>query len=318
VELRQLRYFVKMVELRNMTRAASELHVAQSALSQQLSNLEASLGARLFDRSVQGLKPTQAGRLFYRHAQAILRQVEDSTHAIREEIMSPSGEVKVAMPASSARLIMVPLLQRIIAEYPSIRLKLMEHPSADVPGMLAQGEVDVAIAVDALPAKAYRVFPLLREDLFAVFPPSRDHASPTVELKELAEMPLVLPSSPNSIRSQLDTVFAKRRLSYTLVAEINVTSLLALGALGNIGVTILPWSAASEYVHLGQLVAKPIVKPALHRNLSLCIPSGMIPSNATQVVMKTIKDVCVEMTSTQAWWGIHMLGDELPAFDDPL
>lgn len=314
MELRQLRYFVKMVELGNMTRAANELHVAQSALSQQLSNLESSLGVRLFDRSVQGLKPTHAGTLFHKHAKAILRHIDDSTNAIRAEILSPSGEVTVAMPASSARLIAVPLLKRIIAEYPAIRLKLMEHPSAGLLDLLSRGEVDVVIAVDALPAKTHRLYPLLREDLFAVLPASSRYDSLTLGLKDLAKFPLVLPNQHNSIRSQLDAAFAKRRLSYRLIAEINVTSLLALAALNNVGVTVLPWSAASEYVQSGQLLARPIVKPSMKRDLSLCVAEGLEPSIATQVVMRIIKEICAEMVDMRTWSGIQILGNDLPAF----
>jgi LysR family nitrogen assimilation transcriptional regulator len=78
LELRQLRYFIKMVDVGNMTRAAGELYVAQPALSQQLANLESSLGIRLLKRGPKGVSPTQAGTLFYKHAKDILRKVDDT------------------------------------------------------------------------------------------------------------------------------------------------------------------------------------------------------------------------------------------------
>ena len=307
MELRQLRYFVKMVELGNMTRAAKELFVAQSALSQQLAKLEASIGSRLLDRNAHGVRPTQPGRLFYKHAKTILRQIEDTSLAMRAEIESPSGEVALALPASAARLMAVPLLRKIIAEYPTIQLRLIELPSAAIPSTLLRSEADIAIAVDMPQTKSLRVMPLLTEDLFAAFQVAPGAArAKSITLKELARLPLILPSQHNSIRGKLETLFAKRRHPYTLVAEINVTSLLALTALAGLGATVLPWSAVSEDAHLGQLHALPIVQPAIKRELSLCLCDDVMPSAATQVVLQAVREVCEQLVDSGTWLGVRL------------
>jgi LysR family nitrogen assimilation transcriptional regulator len=306
VELRQLRYFVKMVELGNMTRAAKQLYVAQPALSQQLTNLETNVGTRLLDRSVHGVSPTHAGKLFYKHAKAILRQVEDTTLALRAEIESPSGEVSLAMPASSARLIALPLLRKMLTEFPAIRLKLMELPSADIPGLLARGDVDVAIAVHMLPTKSIGVQSLLVEDLFAIFPASSPGLPEALTLSELARFPLILPNQSNSVRVLLDTALAKKRLAYHLVAEINVTSLLAMAALDGLGVTILPWSAVAEAVLSGKLRAIPLTKPALKREISICQVEDVVPSTATRLVRQAVRDVCTQLVAEGAWRGVRL------------
>ena len=308
MELRQLRYFVKMVDLGNMTRAASELHVAQPALSQQLANLEAGLGVKLLDRSLKGVSPTHAGSLFYKHAKAILRKVDESQLAMRAESESPSGQITVAMPSSSARLITIPLIRLLVVDYPAIQLKLVEAPSAGIPALLSRGEVDIAIAADLAPTRLFKFQPLLSEELFAVFPAAQ-HGASSMTLTELSRFPLILPSQFNGIRSRLDAVFAKRKLTYKLVAEINVTSLLALAVREGLGASVLPWSAVHEYAQAGQLRVVTITRPSIKRNLQLCMTEDVSSSAAAALVLLAIKQVCGELTRSGEWrgsrWEMH-------------
>ena len=83
IDLRQLRYFVAIVDSGSLTRAAGVLHIAQPALSQQMSALESELDSQLLTRSVKGVRPTQAGWAVYRHAQTVLKltmQTRDVAH----------------------------------------------------------------------------------------------------------------------------------------------------------------------------------------------------------------------------------------------
>jgi LysR family nitrogen assimilation transcriptional regulator len=89
MELRQLRYFVAIVDHGSLSRAALVLHVAQPALTQQLRQLEDELGAQLLHRSAQGVTSTDAGRLFYQHALAILKQVADARSAVAQSTERP-------------------------------------------------------------------------------------------------------------------------------------------------------------------------------------------------------------------------------------
>ena len=89
VELRQLRYFVRIVEVGSVSRASQSLHVAQPALSQQVSRLEQELGTRLLSRSVRGVTPTDAGQAVYQHARRILRLVSSTSDAKRPTLHIP-------------------------------------------------------------------------------------------------------------------------------------------------------------------------------------------------------------------------------------
>src|SRR6516225_1714016 len=103
MDVKQLRYFIRIVESGNVTRAAEALHIAQPALSQQLNHLESELATRLLNRSALGVTATRSGELLYRHAKEILRQVDNTRAALRQESDRPSGRVSVAMPSSIVR-----------------------------------------------------------------------------------------------------------------------------------------------------------------------------------------------------------------------
>lgn len=108
MQLRQLVYFVRIVEIGSFSRAAQSLHVAQPALSQQIGQLEDELDVKLLTRSVRGVTPTDAGHAIYRHAQAILRQI-DATQLIAAQAGSgPAGKVTVGLPWTIASLLGLP------------------------------------------------------------------------------------------------------------------------------------------------------------------------------------------------------------------
>src|SRR6478672_1410421 len=97
VDTRRLESFVKIVDVGSITKAADILHIAQPALSQQVSALEAQLRCKLLTRSKQGVVPTAAGRALYQHAHVILRQVDLATAAVAVSGRAPAGRVTVGL-----------------------------------------------------------------------------------------------------------------------------------------------------------------------------------------------------------------------------
>lgn len=128
MDLRQLRYFVKVIECGNITRASEALHIAQPAISQQMRNLELDMGMPLLERSVHGVVATAAGQTLYRHAIELLRQADGTREMLRQDADFPQGKVSVGMPSSTARMLAIPLARAIGQRYPGIKLELIDAP----------------------------------------------------------------------------------------------------------------------------------------------------------------------------------------------
>ncbi|WP_043201354.1 LysR substrate-binding domain-containing protein [Paraburkholderia acidipaludis] len=309
MELRQLKYFAAIVEHGNMTRAAETLHVAQPALSQQLANLEADVGGRLFERGPLGMRATAAGEILYRHARSLLRQIDDMRASIDHEIANPSGRVVLGMAGSTARIVAAPLLIALKA-YPDILIELVERPSAELVGLTAQGSVDLAIAVDAQPSRGVALTPLFHERLFVVLARGAKRsrgrrAGHAIDLAELATHPLLLPSPPSTIRSRIEVALTDAHLPYRLAAEVSATDLLIHLVASGVGVTALPWSALADEVRRNRIHACELLDAKLERELSLCMPADVAVSQAVEVVRDTLLGELGRLASSSDWRGVH-------------
>lgn len=139
MELRQLRYFVAIVDHGSLSRAARVLHIAQPALTQQIRQLEDEMAAQLLHRSAQGVIATDAGKVFYEHALAILKQVQDAKQAVAQSTDKPSGTVALGIPQSVSNALALPLLNAVRSIYPEITLQLTEELTGNLITQLKSG-----------------------------------------------------------------------------------------------------------------------------------------------------------------------------------
>ncbi len=291
VDLRQLRYFVKVVELGNVTRASEVLHIAQPAISQQIRNLEQELGMQLLERSVHGVAPTAAGQTLYRHATDLLRQADGTRELLRQDAEVPQGKVSVGMPSSTARVLAIPLVRTVRERYPGIVLELIEAPSADIGALINSGRVELAVVVDPVETHGIAAQKLLTEALYLVAWPKFRMSKGTVTLADLARMPLVLPSAPNSIRSRVDWALKEAGFACDILFEASSTTLLFAAVMAKLGVTILPWPAAHVELDERKLKLAKVDHRLFSRELALCWHDTQLLSNAVQKVKGTILEL---------------------------
>ncbi|CAE6696783.1 LysR substrate-binding domain-containing protein [Paraburkholderia aspalathi] len=301
MDLRQLRYFVKVVECGNVTRASEALHIAQPAISQQMRNLERDLGMQLLERSVQGVAPTAAGQTLYRHAVELLRQADSTRELLRQDAELPQGRVSVAMPSSTARMMAIPLARTIRDRYPGIALELLEAPSAELGSLIGSGRVDLAVVVDAVETRGVAAQRLLTEALYLIAWPEFQMPREPVSIAELARMPLILPSAPNTIRSRVEWALREAGLPCEILFEASSTALLFAAVMAKLGVTILPWTAAHVELDEHKLKLAKVDHRLFSRDLSLCWHDTALLSNAVQKVKATILELFDSMGKRPEW-----------------
>src|SRR6202045_1062338 len=164
MDIRQLRYFVGIVQAGSLSRAADQLHVAQSAVSHHLKSLESELDRQLLTRGPKGIILTDAGAVLYQHAEAILRHVESAKQAVTSALSGPSGHVSVGFPTTLATILGYELLLRIRSAYPQILLYLTNGNGALLRERLVNGRIDIAVLFADQPERGLAVEPLLLEE----------------------------------------------------------------------------------------------------------------------------------------------------------
>jgi LysR family nitrogen assimilation transcriptional regulator len=272
MDTKRLYSFVKIVDAGSITRAADILHVAQPALSQQMSLLEAQFKQKLLIRSKRGVAPTEAGRALYRHAQLILRQVEQAQAAVTVSGRAPAGSVSVGLaPYSTGAALALPLLQAVRERYPDILLHINENFGGVISEAIMTGRMDMAFIYDAGPIRGVQFEPMRTEDLFLVAAPGAAvPGADEVSVVDLADVGLLLPSRIHTIRQVVDAAFQRASLEPKVVGEIESVLTLVSAVRADVGATVLPWSAARALLDVENLVVRRIVDPVIEVKLSLC------------------------------------------------
>lgn len=257
MELRQLRYFVKVCELRSMGRAAIELGVVTSALSQQISRLEGELSTRLLQRSSTGVTPTDAGLAFLQQAQLTLRHADDAVRAAQQARLS--GHVSIGLAPTTATVLGVPLMRAMRERYPEVRLHMVEALSGHLTTMLQARQIDLAVLFQTDTPRRWSVLPLLAEKLYVIASPhlAERPSGAKVRLSQLAGLPLILPSGSHGLRATLTAAFARARVTPRIVAEVDGLALLMDAVRAGHGATIQPGAATARHdrddLHLAQI-----------------------------------------------------------------
>ncbi|EGR8144053.1 tricarballylate utilization LysR family transcriptional regulator TcuR [Salmonella enterica subsp. enterica serovar Offa] len=246
MELRQLRYFVRIIETGSMGSAAQDLDIGVSALSQQMSRLENELAIRLLQRTSRGVTPTNAGLAFYSQAQLALRHADDAILAAREARLS--GHVSVGMAPSTASILGIPFIHAMEENYADVRLHVVESLSGNLERMINTRQIDLAVVFQKDKILRWSARPILEEQLFLIGSHALLAALPDnpITPEQLAGIPLIMPSQGHGLRGRLDAVCQEHALNVEIVAEIDGLALLMRAVRDGLGATLQPGAAISH------------------------------------------------------------------------
>jgi LysR family transcriptional regulator, cyn operon transcriptional activator len=290
---RHIQYFLAVAQHLSFTKAAAALHVSQPALSQQVRQLEESLGAQLFDRSGRTTRLTDAGDVYLVYARRAYQELQEAKRAIHDVSDLTRGSLRVAVTPTFTTYLVGPLIEAFHSRYPKITLNLKEISQERIEELLLAGELDLGIAFDEIHTPGIDTVPLLNETLALVV--SRRHRlaeERSIGSKGLSEESLVLLSTEFATREQIDRYCRKHDIRPQVQMEVN-----ALGAVIEIVrrthlSTLLPAKIALAH---DDLVAITLEPERLQRTAVLMRRKEAFMSAAVSVFMALAKEVCAEL-----------------------
>ncbi len=311
MDLRQLRYFVSIVDNGSMNKASRQLYIAQAALSQQLAKLEGEVGKLLLHRSAKGVTPTENGLALYHHARFMLRQLDQALSVARQETGEAQGMVSVGLSPSTLSAIGLPLVERVRERYPNILLNVIEGLSGHLTHMMRRRQLDLAVLFNSDLMSDLDAITLLDEDMFLLLPASSALVAQrrkTISIAEAARLPLVLPTGAHGVRQRLTTEFNQRNLIPNIVAEIDSVSLLLRCVWAGIGATIEPLSAIHHEAESGRHWRVLPISDAriLRRSYLYSLPSDMMTPAVSAVSLELRKTV-TDLVDRGGWRGVQLL-----------
>jgi len=292
MDLRQLRYFAAIMEYGTLTQAAVHLRVAGSALSHHLGNLEAELGAQLFERRARGMEPTAAGYRLHEHARAILKAFAAAEADIRQSGGKISGTVSIGMAYSAVKAIGVDLATRVLSDYPDVELALSESLSGATLVHLMASEVDLALVYNPPADAALRTRPVLEERMVLVGKREviGDSTEP-ITFEELLELPMILLRQGVSARAILDDVSLLKKIESRAKLQMNSVQAIAGSLEAGLGCLIGTKLFMQDQLARGTVHFRPIIEPELSRKLYLCELSSRPPTFALEAIEKLILEL---------------------------
>lgn len=294
--LKEIDVFVKVVELGSFVKAARELHLTQSALTQRLKKLEDALGARLIDRTTRTVAPTAIGQNFLPAARRLLAQFEQSVSDIQDVIDIRGGRVTVASLMTVASYLLPRVLRVFGERHPNVRIRVLDESEQNIAEHVRRGEAEIAIDMRTDQPDDDLVMTPVMEDRF-VLACRRDHAlagGGPVPWQALVDMPVVMLGQRSGTSRLVYTQLPRSRSTAAWRYEVQHLSTALSFVEAGLGVGVIP-GMAMQALGEGTLVYRPLVEPALSRTIVVVERRAATLSPAAE----TLKALLVE--EFKAW-----------------
>ncbi|CAM3027059.1 transcriptional regulator CynR [Prescottella defluvii] len=289
LELRHLRYLLAVAEHGNFTRAAEDLHISQPTLSQQIKQLERTVGVQLLDRTGRAVRLTDAGAVYAEHARRALRDLNAAERAVHDVQDLSCGHLRLGATPTFTAYLIGPLVAEFHTRYPGIGLTLTETTQDRVETALLADDLDLGIAFAGPHPPGITATALFTETLSLVISDARAALQPElVPAQELQDQQLALLSGDFATRGHIDAYFAGQRIEPRIAIEANTIQALTEIVQRTPVATVLPDAITHDHPHLAPI---PLDPPLPARTVTLLHRQGAYLSAAGRAFTRLIHEI---------------------------
>lgn len=260
-----LRYFWAVAKDGNLTRAAAQLHVSQSALSTQIKQLETSLGQRLFRRTGRSLTLTEQGQLAFAHAETIFSTGNELIALLRDGQRDERQVLRIGAVATVSRNFQENFIRPVL-DRPDVELALVSGSLPELLARLRIHSLDLIVSNQRVHSSAtdpWRCRRIARQPVSLVGRPRKN--APFRYPEDLGLLPLLVPGRDSEIRARFDLLCEQLGIHYRVRAEVDDMALLRLLARDSDSIALLPSVVVQDELRSGRLVELAVI-PDLHEN----------------------------------------------------
>lgn len=273
MELRQIQYFIEVANREHVTEAAHAMHVAQSAVSRQIFNLESELGVELFIREGRNVKLTPIGRVFLEYMKDAVQVIENAKREVEEFLDPERGTIRIGFPSSLANYTLPTVISGFRDEYPLVKFKLTQGTYRSLIEAVVNGEIDLAV-LGPVPkdVKKIKAKVLFEENLVALLPINHVLAgNRTITLNQLRDDQFILFPTEFILREIVVNACKRQGFEPDVAFEgKDIDAIKGLVSAG-LGVTIIPEVTLIDNLPRGS-VKVAITNPHVTRSVGIIIP----------------------------------------------
>jgi LysR family nitrogen assimilation transcriptional regulator len=311
MEFRELRYFMHVAHAGSFSQAAGELNIAQPALSRQVRKLEESLGVELLIRHGRGVRLTSAGSVLLERAEAIAQMLRQTTEQMKLSHDVVTGHVSLGVPPAAGLLLIPTVVREFRARFPHVSLHVREGISSLLQEWVPERRVDVAVLYNPPPLESLDMQPLLHERMVLVGPPAGGAAPDrrgTCQIKEIGELPLIMPSMPHNNRRVLEQAAIQHGVRVRIVLDVDSVGLTKALVKSGFGYTILTYASVHQEAERGELQVQFIDRPPLLATLSIVRLREERASRLPRELVRTVREVLRGLVEDGTWQGVVKRG----------
>jgi LysR family nitrogen assimilation transcriptional regulator len=296
MDLRSLRLYLAVLERGSITKASETVHVAQPALGLHIRKLEDELGLQLLERHSRGIRATEAGALLAKHAEVILRYMDQAKEELTNYAKVPAGNVTIGLTPTAREAVAVALVERVSRDLPAVQLTLKEALSEMLIEYLLDGRIDAALIYNTREGGDQLIFePLASESMYFVYPLNEGRRKgDTIRLAEAIGERLILPTRPHLVRTEIDRLAENINVAPNIVHEVDSMAAIRDFVGRGLGCSIMPRGAATNLAYAGSVGSQMVVDPQIKRLLHLAYSRRRSISKAFKAALGALKSVVEE------------------------
>ena len=291
-DLVDLRLMVHVAEANSLTRGAEASHISLPAASTRIKNLEESLGLKLLYRTSQGVTLTPPGQAFVQHARTVLGQLEHLRGDLQEYAKGIKGHLRVYANTTALGEFLPPVLRSYLLAHPDVNIDLRERLSNDIVRAVTEGQTDIGIVAGLVRTETLETLPYRRDRLVLVVP--RGHAlagKRDVAFADTLDFDHVGLQESSAIHAFLRQVCDQLHRPLGLRIQVGNFEAACRMVEANVGVAILPESAARRHAQTMAVAIVPLSDPWALREMKICVRSlDALPAFARELVDMLVDD----------------------------
>lgn len=304
VSLRQMRYFVCVVEQKGFTSAAAVLHVAQPSLSRQIAQLEEAVSEQLLIRTPAGIIPTEAGLKVYQTSRAILEKVNglgDDVHGMAHE---PQGRVSIVLPATAGTEFIADVIKTCKILIPKVDLHVQDSISQMSGQILGAGLVDFGVLPNAEEVQGIAAEPIFHEYLYLVSATDgRKRAATEISFKQLVKHELVMGPRSMHLRRYAERIASEHGHALNVRYEQQTIGTISGFVRAGLASTISNWPSAVDNFPVGGYAIQRIVEPEMLRVIAIAHPVDRPLRQAAKAAYDIVRRQLIERVKDGRWRG---------------
>ena len=259
MELRQLRTFIAVAELRHFARAASLCNLSQPAVSHQIALLEEEVGAKLLNRAARRVSLTVAGEVFLEEARRVLGAVDRAHERMQEVARGAVGRIRLGATPTPGLYLLPPLLAKYRAEHETYDLHFEIVPVHEIAERVARNDLDMAIVAGSLPSGELRARSLTEDDLVIVAPPNSPLGrAQTLKPSQLDAETWIVREEGSDTRRQVGAWWHRHRLAPTRTMTFDNPDAVKRAVMGGLGITMVSRLTVADDVASRRLATVPV------------------------------------------------------------